>query len=64
MSWPPERYVVLVRESRRSRSTPNGTRILAEGDELEELLEPIAEKAGVRVTVEPIEPTDPRGASD
>jgi hypothetical protein len=61
MSWPPERYVLLVRENRRSRSTPNGTRILAEGDELEELLEPIAEKAGVRVTVEP---NEPRGASD
>jgi len=46
-------FVVVARESHRSRSMPTGTRRVAEADELEELLDAIAAKAGVRVTVEP-----------
>jgi hypothetical protein len=59
------RYLLVTRDGNRSLNFPAGATV-ATGNDLEEMLETIARKAGVRITIERRQPQSPYadGGSD
>lgn len=49
---PNSRFFVVEKLADRSNSLPEGTRLIAHGDELDDLLEPLGKKAGIRLDLD------------